>query len=103
MSRRTNLAKHAEIDLLYLLSQPTRRKVLQVLLEKSDSLYIKEIADTINSSQRNTSFHLTKMAQEGLLKGEYRSIDSEGGRPGKFYTIEPKVESKVKKILQLKV
>ena len=103
MSKQTNLGKLTEIDFLYLLSQPTRRKLLKILLEKPDSLYIKEIADAINSSQRNTSFHLMKMAQEGLLKGEYRSIDSEGGRPGKFYEIEPKVKSKVKKIIELEV
>jgi len=90
-------------ELLYILSQPTRRKVLEALLKSTVPLYIKEIADLISESERNTSFHLTRLAKNGLVEGEFRAIDSENGRPAKYYRLKQSVKPKVKKIIELEI
>jgi len=83
------------------MSQPTRRKVLEILLKYNEPLYIKEIADMINASERNTSFHLTRLAKRKVVEGEFRPIESEGGRAGKFYKLSPKTKPIVKKIIEI--
>jgi len=62
-----------DLKLLHTLTQPTRRKVLEVLLG-AESLYIKKIAEIINESERNTSFHLARLADEGFVEGEFKHL-----------------------------
>ena len=92
-----------DLELLHVLMQPTRRKVLEILIKNEDLLYIKEIAKQIQESQRNTSFHLTKLAEEGFVEGEFRPIDSTNGRPAKYYRINPRVKPKIRKLVELTI
>ena len=90
-----------KLELLHFMSQPTRRKSLEILLKYDEPLYIKEIADKINASERNTSFHLATLAKRKVVEGEFRPIESEGGRAGKFYKLNPKTKHIVKKIIEI--
>jgi len=83
--------------------QPTRKKMLLLLLESHQRFYIKEIADKVEASPRNTSFHLSKLAAEELVAWEFRPIESESGRAGKYYSINPKYISKIKKLLDAEI
>lgn len=90
-----------KIELLHIMSQPTRRKALEILLKYDKPLYIKEIAQKIRSSERNTSFHLATLAKRKIVEGEFRPIESEDGRAGKFYKLNPKTKRIVKKIIEI--
>jgi len=100
VSRKTN-SETQKLDLLHVMNQPTRRKVLEILSKSKEPLYIREIAIEIRASERNTSFHLTKLAENELVDGEFKPIDSEGGRAGKFYTLNPKRRSFVERVLSV--
>jgi len=89
-----------DLKLLHTLTQPTRRKVLEVLLE-TESLYIKKIAEIIEESERNTSFHLARLAEEGFVEGEFKQISSTNARAGKYYKLNPKNKLKIKRIVEL--
>jgi len=91
-----------DLKLLHTLTQPTRRKVLEVLLE-TESLYIKKIAEIIEETERNTSFHLAWLAEEGYVEGEFRQISSSNTRAGKYYKLNPENKSKIKKIVELTI
>jgi len=85
------------------MNQPIRRKVLEALLKSKEPLYIKEIAEIIEATERNTSFHLSRLAKEGFVEGEFKPINSSTGRAGKYYQISSEVKPKVKKIIELKI
>lgn len=96
---KTDLAK------LYVLMQPTRQRIIQLLRKNpTNPMYIREIAEKIVESERNTSFHLSTLAEHGFVTGEYREISepthhsSVTGRAAKFYSITPKVDEIIKKI-----
>ena len=95
------ISEALKIELLHVMNQPTRRKVLEILLKSEEPLYIKEIADKIRASERNTSFHLSKLAEREFVEGEFGPIKSEGGRAGKFYTLNPKRRPMVRKVLSI--
>ncbi len=99
-SQKTN-SETLKLDLLHVMNQPTRRKVLEILSKSKGPLYIKEIAIEIRASERNTSFHLLKLAEKELVDGEFKPIDSEGGRAGKFYTLNPKRRPLVERVLSV--
>ena len=42
-----------------------------------------------------------KLAEKELVDGEFKPIDSEGGRAGKFYTLNPKRRLLVEKVLSV--
>lgn len=83
--------------------QPTRRKMLLLLLKSKDPYYIKEIADMVDASPRNTSFHLSKLAAEELVDWEFRPIESESGRAGKYYSINPKFTARLRNLLAVEI
>src|SRR5690242_9392746 len=64
---------------IYVLMQPTRQKIIKTLREAKSAgktLYIKEIADRVGEPERNVSFHLATLAENGFVKGEYREISA---------------------------
>ncbi len=96
--------KVSDLELLYVLMQPTRQKIIQLLKNSEEPIFIREIADQIGESQRNTSFHLATLAEQGFVEGEYREIEipthhsAVTGRAAKFYRITPKVDQIIKKL-----
>jgi len=103
LSTQKSLKKQEKNELIYTLMQPTRRKMLLLLLKSKQPLYIKEIADKVKASPRNTSFHLTKLAAEGFVDWEFRPIESESGRAGKYYKINPKFITKIRSLLEIEI
>jgi len=95
-------SNNLKIELLHTLTQPTRRKVLEVLLE-SNSLYIKKIAEIINESERNTSFHLARLAEKGFVEGEFKQISSTNARACKYYKLNPEIKPKIRRIIELTI
>lgn len=92
---------------LYVLMQPTRQRIIQLLKKNPDNpMYIREIANAIKESERNTSFHLSTLAEHGFVTGEYREIADPThhspvtGRAAKFYSITPTVDEIIKKIVK---
>ena len=100
MTKRTP-DEYTRLRELHMLMQPTRIEVLIALLETNESLYIKEIADRIHAQPRNVSFHLARLAALGIVKGEYKPIETESGKPGKFYTLNPDKKNRVKELIKL--
>lgn len=95
MAVRKNLPEEELANLLYILMQPTRQKIVR-LLQTSEPMYIEQIADKINEDRRVVSFHLATLAENGFVEGEYRLIEAATknpgrGRGGKFYKLTPKV------------
>lgn len=88
---------------MYILTQPTRLQIINVLKEAGGSMYIEQIAKKIKGvNRRSVSFHLTTLAQHGFLKGEYREIEEahSKGRAAKFYELTDKVETTFKAFKQ---
>ena len=54
----------------YVLSHPARASIVKVL-RKSGKAYIRQIAQTLELSDRLVSFHLSMLATEGFVKSEY--------------------------------
>ena len=103
LSTQKSLKMDEKNELIYTLMQPTRRKMLLLLLKSKEAYYIKEIADKVDASPRNTSFHLSKLAAEELVDWEFKPIESESGRAGKYYSINPKFIAKLTNLLEIKI
>ncbi len=101
LSSQKGLTKDEKDELIYTLMQPTRRKLLLLLLKSKQPLYIKKIAELVDASPRNTSFHLAKLAAEGLIEWQFRPIESESGRAGKYYKVTPKFIARLGKLLEV--
>lgn len=97
-------AENRELQLIYALMQPTRRKIIKTLRESKEPLYIKEIAQKIGEKERNVSFHLATLAEYGFVEGEYREIEKPThhsrvtGKAAKFYRLTPKVDAVIEKL-----
>jgi len=93
-----------DLELLYVLVQPTRQKIIKFLKNANEPVHIKEIAGQIGESPRNTSFHLATLAEHGFVEGEYREIEKPThhspvtGRAAKFYTTTSKVDRIISKL-----
>ncbi len=97
--------EESDIQLLYVLMQPTRQKIIKTLREaKGRPMYIKEIADKIEETPRNVSFHLATLSEFGFVQGEYREIEppthhsAVSGRAAKFYQLTSKVDEVTKRL-----
>ncbi|MCI4336292.1 MAG: helix-turn-helix domain-containing protein [Thermoplasmata archaeon] len=91
-----------QFNQLYILLQPTRQKIIRTLKGASAPMYIKEIADAIGESHRDTSFHLATLAANGFVEGKFREIEPPThhsaitGRAAKFYRLTSKVDEVAK-------
>jgi predicted ArsR family transcriptional regulator len=87
-----------QLNQLYILLQPTRQKIIRTLKAANEPMYIKEIADAIQESHRDTSFHLATLAANGFVEGKFREIEKPThhsaitGRAAKFYRLTTKVD-----------
>jgi len=63
-----------DVELMFVIMQPTRQRILKALREAKEPMYIKEIADKTGEDQRIVSFHLATLAEYGLVEGEYQEI-----------------------------
>ena len=96
----------SDVAQLYVLMQPTRQKIIKLLRKSPQPMYIKEIANEISESERNTSFHLSTLAEHEFVEGEYKEIEKPThhspvtGRAAKFYKITPKVDEIIKKLVR---
>jgi len=100
---KTGVAADAErLSQLYILLQPTRQKIIRTLREAKQPMYIKEIAEKIGESHRDTSFHLATLASNGFVEGQFREIEppthhsAVTGRAAKFYRLTKKVDEVTK-------
>ena len=89
-------------NLLYVLMQPTRQKIIK-LLQLGEPLYIEQIAEKIGEDRRSVSFHLATLAENGFVEGEYREIERATKNPGrgrgaKFYRVTPRVKEVMGKL-----
>ena len=104
MSNKTeNRNREDDLQLLYVLMQPTRQKIVRELKASKDPLYIQQIASRIGETPRNVSFHLATLADHGFVDGEYREITAPTPNPGlgraaKFYRLTPKVDETMKRL-----
>lgn len=88
-------SKEGLIKDLHVVTQPTRLKIINVLREAGEPLYIEQIAQRIKGvDRRSVSFHLATLAQYGFVKGEYREIEASHskGKAAKFYELTEKVD-----------
>lgn len=88
---------------LYVIMQPIRLKIVRLLEESKDPLYIEQIAEKIEEDRRTVSFHLATLAENGFVEGDYQIIQKPSanpgmGRAGKFYRLTPKVQDAIKKL-----
>lgn len=88
--------------MLYVLMQPTRRKIVN-LLQSEKPMYIEQIAEKIGEDRRSVSFHLATLAENGFVEGDYELINPATENPGsgrgaKFYHLTPKVAEVLKKL-----
>jgi len=91
------------INQLYVLMQPTRLKIVKLLKETKEPLYIEQIAERIKEDRRSVSFHLAALAESGFVEGEYKIIQPATenpsiGRGGKFYKLTPNVDAVLQKL-----
>jgi predicted ArsR family transcriptional regulator len=97
-----NKSEESDLQLLYVLMQPTRQKIIRELKAAGEPLYIQQIADKIGESARNVSFHLATLAERGFVDGEYREIQAPTPNPGlgkaaKFYHLTEKYDETVRR------
>jgi DNA-binding transcriptional ArsR family regulator len=90
----------------FVLLQPTRWKIIGVLKQSGESLYIKEIATKVGEDWKVVSFHLSALAEAGFVEGEFRSIQRPSsnpglGRAGKFYHVTRKVDDVLSRLDEL--
>ena len=78
-------------QLLYILGNPTRREILQMLATKR--CYVSELAEALNVGQKAILEHLELMENAGILEAKYRKIEK--GRPRKYFTISKKFKLEV--------
>jgi len=103
MSVKRNVSGEEELaNLLYILMQPTRQKIVK-LLQSGEPLYIEQIADKIKEDRRSVSFHLATLAENGFVEGEYKIIEGATNNPGrgrgaKFYKLTPKVATVIERL-----
>ena len=91
-----------DLQLLYVLMQPTRQKIIKKLKSSKEPMYIQQIADEIDETARNVSFHLATLAEYGFVDGEYREITAPTPNPGlgkaaKFYRLTPKYDETIRR------
>ena len=89
------ITKEPLIEEIHVLTQPTRLKIINVLREAGEPLYIEQIAKRIKGvDRRSVSFHLATLAEYGFVKGEYREIETSRsrGKAAKFYELTEKVD-----------
>lgn len=95
-----------QLNQLYILLQPTRQKIIHTLKGASAPMYIKEIADAIGESHRDTSFHLATLSANGFVEGKFREIEppthhsAVTRRAAKFYRLTSKVDEVAKLLAQ---
>lgn len=81
-----------EAEGLYVLMHPIRQKIVRLLEQSVEPLYIEEIAKRLGDDRRKVSFHLATLAEHGFVEGEYRIITPPTQNPGrgrgaKFYRL----------------
>ena len=91
-----------DLQLLYVLMQPTRQKIIRALKASKEPMYIQQIADKIGETARNVSFHLATLAEYGFVDGEYREITAPTPNPGlgkaaKFYRLTSKYDDALRR------
>ena len=94
--------EESDIQLLYVLMQPTRQKIIRELKSSKEPMYIQQIAEKIGETARNVSFHLATLAEYGFVDGEYREIKAPAPNPGlgkaaKFYRVTPKYDETLRR------
>ena len=89
--------------LVAVMMQGKRQRIIQLLRNSKEPLWIGQIAKKIGETHRLTSFHLATLAEYGLVDGEYREIRKASphllGKAAKFYQLTPLAE---KTIMSLK-
>jgi len=70
-------------ELLYILGNPTRREILQMLAGRMR--YVSEIAEELDIGQKAILEHLELMEEAGILEPRYKKIEK--GRPRKYFAI----------------
>jgi DNA-binding transcriptional ArsR family regulator len=73
--------------------QPVRLRILTLLAENVQSLYIEQIAKSVGESSRLTAHHLEILEDMGLVRSEF-GIVKEASRPvaGRFFVLTPKAD-----------
>ena len=79
---------------VYILTQPTRLKIINALRKAKKPLFIEQIAEAVGEDRRSVSFHLTTLAEYGFVKGEYKvsEMPRSKGKAAKYYQLTEKVD-----------
>jgi DNA-binding transcriptional ArsR family regulator len=83
--------------------QPIRLKIVKLLKQSKEPLYIEQIAEKVGEDRRSVSFHLATLAENGFVEGDFEIIRSSTknpgtGKAGKFYKLTPKVDEVLQKV-----
>ncbi len=84
----------------YVLSHPARASIVKVL-RKVGKAYIRQIAQTLELSDRLVSFHLSMLTSEGFVKSEYGLSNPEKNPPRvvRYYELTDGVSQVLKELL----
>ena len=91
------------VNQVYVLMQPIRLKIVKLLKQSKEPLYIEQIAEKVDEDRRSVSFHLATLAENGFVEGDFGTIRSPTknpgvGKAGKFYKLTPKVDEVLQKV-----
>lgn len=101
---RMSKKEDVDLQLMYVIMQPTRQRILKALRDAKDPMYIAEIASKIGEEARTVSFHVATLAEYGLVEGEYREIgphpthSAVSLKAAKFYRLTPKLDDVMKRL-----
>jgi len=91
------------LRVLHVLMQPTRLKIVRLLMDSHRPLYAAEIATKIGADIRTVAFHLATLAESGLVEEEYAEIEKAkhsavGMRQAKFFRVTPKAKETINRL-----
>ena len=91
------------VAVAYVLFQPTRFKILRLLYDTDEPIYISKIADRLGIDHKLAAFHLVTLSQHGLVHGEYGLENPPHNVPKavKYYSITDAGKELLKKFLEV--
>lgn len=78
--------------LIHVMTHPVRNKIIKLLKDDPETLYITQIAKKLDISNRLASFHLVSLLQYGLVDGTWAvsEIPQSPGKAVKHYNLTDK-------------
>ena len=85
------MVKQMKLERIAVVCHPTRFKILELLLENEEGLYIQQLAEKTGENRKINSYHLRALERHDLLHSELKSVkkpDQKGyGVAARFFNI----------------